>query len=94
MSPDESVLQFSNRILQLSATIKSMNVEISESEMAIALLNGLPEEYNVLISALDALDEDETELNSNSSSYESYRRSNVSLCVQNRPEKNPKLPLC
>ena len=39
-----------------------MNVEISGSEMAIALLNGLPEEYNALISALDAIDEDETKL--------------------------------
>ena len=62
MSPDESVLQFYNRIRQLSATLKSMNVETSESEMAMALLNGLPEEYNALISALDAIDEDETEL--------------------------------
>ena len=63
MSPDESVLQFSNRIRQLSSTLKSMNVIISESEMAMALLNGLPEEYNALISALDAIDEDETKLN-------------------------------
>ena len=28
----------------------------------MALLNGLPEEYNALISALDAIDEEETEL--------------------------------
>ena len=62
MSSDESVLQFSNRIRQLSSTLKSMNVAISESEMAMALLNGLPEEYNALISALDAIDEDETKL--------------------------------
>ena len=39
-----------------------MNVEISESEMAMAPLNGLPEEYNALVSALDAIDEDETKL--------------------------------
>ena len=63
MSTDESVLQFSNRIRQLSSTLKSMDVIISESEMAIALLNGLPEEYNALITALDAIDEDETKLN-------------------------------
>ena len=37
-----------------------MNVEISEREMAMALLDGLPEEYNALISALEAIDEDET----------------------------------
>ena len=31
--------------------------------MAMALLNGLPEEYNALISALDAIDGDESKLN-------------------------------
>jgi len=62
MSTDESVLRFANRIRQLAATLKSMGVEISESEMAMALLNGLPDEYNALISALDAIDENETEL--------------------------------
>ena len=41
MNTDESVLQFANRIRQLAATLKSMNVIISESEMAMALLNGL-----------------------------------------------------
>lgn len=59
---DESVLQFSNRVRQLASTLKSMNVDISESEMAMALLNGLPDEYNALISALDAIDEHETSL--------------------------------
>ena len=63
MGSQEAVLQFSNRIRQLSATLKSMNVEISNSEMAMALLNGLPEEHNALISALDAIDEDESKLN-------------------------------
>ena len=53
MPSDESVLQFSNRIRLLSATLKSIIVMISESEMAMALLNGLPEEYNALISVLD-----------------------------------------
>ena len=58
MFSGESVLQFSNRIRQLSATFKSMNVAISESEIAMALLNGLSEEYNPFISALDAIDVD------------------------------------
>ncbi len=61
-SENESILQFSNRIRYLASTLKSMNVSISGSEMAMALLNGLPEDYNALISALDAIDEDETEL--------------------------------
>ena len=62
MQDTESVLKFANRIQQLATALKSMNVTISESEIAMALLNGLPEEYNVLISALDAIDEDETKL--------------------------------
>ena len=62
MNTDESVLQFANRIRQLAATLKSMNVIISEGEMAMALLNGLPEEYYALIGALDAIDEVETKL--------------------------------
>ena len=62
MNNDESVLQFANRIRQLANTLKSMNVVISESEMAMALLNGLPEEDDALSSALDAIDEDETKL--------------------------------
>ena len=39
-----------------------MNVSISENEMAMALLNGLPDEYPSVISALDALDSEESEL--------------------------------
>ena len=58
----ESALQFSNRIRQLAATLKSMNVTIDESEMAMALLNGLPEAYDPLISALDAISGEEETL--------------------------------
>ncbi len=62
MQENESVLKFSNRIRQMAATLKSMGCLISNSEMAMALLNGLPDEYNALISALDAIDSDESEL--------------------------------
>ncbi len=62
MNSGESILQFCNRINHLAASLKSMNVQISESEKAMALLNGLPEEYNALITALDAVDEREGEL--------------------------------
>ena len=43
MSEGEIVLHYSNRIQQLAATLNSMNVEIDNSEMAMAMLNGLPE---------------------------------------------------
>ena len=51
----ETALQFSNRICQLAATLKSMDVTINSAEMAMALLSGLPEAYDPLISALDAI---------------------------------------
>ena len=59
---NESVLIFSNRIRHLASTLKSTSVEIAESEMAMELLNRLPEEYSSLISALDALGSEESEL--------------------------------
>ena len=62
LAETETVLPFSNRIQQLAAILKAMNVEISESEKAMVLLNGLPDKYNALISALDAIDDQETDL--------------------------------
>ncbi len=50
-----------NRIRQLASTLRSMGVEVDDKEMAMAVLNGLPERFNILISALDALgNENET----------------------------------
>ncbi len=61
-SETESVLKFANRIRLLAATLRTMNVMISESEMAMGLLNGIPDDYRALISTLDALDREENEL--------------------------------
>lgn len=58
----ESMLQFSNRIRQLASTLKSMQVYIPECEMAMTLLNGLPDEYSKIITALDAVDTSESDL--------------------------------
>ncbi len=63
MVENESVLKFANRIRQLAASLKAMNVDIPQSEKEMALVNGLPEEYNALISALDTVDDDEGEHN-------------------------------
>ena len=59
MNDGEKVLGFASRIRQLAATLKSMGVTIDDSEMAMALLNGLPDRFDGLISALDALGNDE-----------------------------------
>ncbi len=61
MREDENILAFTNGICQLASTLKSMGVEIDDKEMAMAVFNGLSERFNSLISALDALgNEDET----------------------------------
>ncbi len=61
MLADDRILAYTNRIRQLASTLKSMGVEIDDKEMAMAVLNGLPERFNNLISALDALgNENET----------------------------------
>ena len=59
MNDGEKVLSFAGRIRQLAATLKSMGVTIDDQEMAMALLNGLPDRFDGLISALDALDDND-----------------------------------
>ena len=92
MNTDESVLQFANRIRQLAATLKSMSVVISESEMAMALLNGLPEDYSALISALDAIDEDETKLKFEFIKSRIMQEEQRIRCAQNQRRKSPRPP--
>lgn len=62
LQENESVLQFSNRIIHMSMTLKSMNVNLDDAEMAMALLNGLPTKFDALISALDAIGTEEKSL--------------------------------
>ena len=60
MSDGEKVLEFASRVMQLAGTLKSMGTTVEDSEMAMALLNGLPDKFDGLISALDALGDDES----------------------------------
>eukprot|EP00171_Calliarthron_tuberculosum_P023184 IDg23184t1 len=55
MLDGEKILKYANRIRQLATTLKNMGVDIDDNEMAMALLNGLPDRFDSLISALDAL---------------------------------------
>ena len=59
MQNDEKVLTYINRVNQLAARLKSMNVDIDDKEMAMAVLNGLPARFESLIVALDALGNEE-----------------------------------
>ncbi len=64
MRGDDNILQFANHIQQLASTLKSMGVDMDDSERAMALLNGLPDQYDALISALDALGTEESVIHS------------------------------
>ena len=55
MQNNEKVLAYINRVKQLAARLKSMNVEIDDKEIAMAVLNGLPARFESLIVALEAL---------------------------------------
>ena len=50
----EDVFMFAFRVRYLDSTLESMRVQINDEEMAMALLNGLTERFDSLISALDA----------------------------------------
>ena len=63
MKETETVLQFSNRISLLSLRPKAMDVNIDEPEMAMALLNCLPDAFHPLIRAFDAIGTEDKTLN-------------------------------
>ena len=52
---DEKVPAYINRVKQLTARLKSMNVDSDDKEIGMAVLNGLPARFESLIVALDAL---------------------------------------
>ena len=59
MNDNEKARLFAARIRQLASTLKSMNVEVKNNEMAMVLLRGLPNRFNGIISTLDAIADDE-----------------------------------
>lgn len=48
-------MQFARRVPQLASRLKAMSVVVDDKEMAMAVLNGLPDRFHSLIVALDAL---------------------------------------
>lgn len=55
MRNDEGVLPYINRVRQIASVLESMGVSIDDKEMAMAVLNGLPERFQSIITALDAI---------------------------------------
>ena len=60
MKESESILPFANRIRHFAATLNLMNVANGNEEMAMTMLNGLPERFDPLIIALGALEDEKT----------------------------------
>eukprot|EP00171_Calliarthron_tuberculosum_P021821 IDg21821t1 len=55
MLDGEKFLKYAIRIRQLATTLKNMGIDIDDNEMAMALLNGLPDRFDSIISVMDAL---------------------------------------
>lgn len=55
MEEGEKVLTYVNRVQHLASVLKSMDLDVNDKEMAMAVLNGLPARFDGLIVALDAL---------------------------------------
>jgi gag-polypeptide of LTR copia-type len=58
MMEDEGMLTYINRVRQIAEELKSMDAKIDETEVAMAVLNGLPSMYDHLLVALDAIGDD------------------------------------
>lgn len=59
MRSGEKILPYINRVRQMACTLESMGVAIDEKEMAMAVLNGLPDRFQSIITALDAIGDDD-----------------------------------
>jgi gag-polypeptide of LTR copia-type len=63
MEEDENMLGYINRVRHIADELKSMDCVVGDEEVVMAILNGLPSEYDHLIVALDAMGGDgETKL--------------------------------
>eukprot|EP00171_Calliarthron_tuberculosum_P002104 IDg2104t1 len=56
MQPGEKMLVYINYVRQMAATLQSMEVEIYDKEMAIAVLDGFPPRFCTIVTALDAIE--------------------------------------
>lgn len=54
------MLSFITRICHFSSILKSVDVHIKDSEIAMTVLNGLPPSFDYIITALDAIGNDAT----------------------------------
>lgn len=55
MGDDERVLVYINRVRQLAADLKSMDVAVEDEDVAMSILSGLSERFEPLIVAIDTM---------------------------------------
>eukprot|EP00171_Calliarthron_tuberculosum_P010547 IDg10547t1 len=55
MLANENILVYINHVRQMASVLESIGVLIDDKELAMAVLNGLPEHYQPIITALDAI---------------------------------------
>jgi len=60
MNDSEKAMAFISRIRQLASDCKAMDVDISDQDMAMTVLCGLPQKFEHLIVAIDAAADDDT----------------------------------
>ena len=60
MAASEKAIAFISRVRQLAADCKAMGVEIDDKDIAMTVLCGLPDKYEHLIVAIDAVADDDT----------------------------------
>ena len=58
MKESDKILDFAARIRHHSSVLKSMGTTVNDQDMAMTFLSGLPDRFDVLISALDAISDD------------------------------------
>ncbi len=59
MKEGEKMLVHNNRVRQMASVLQSMGVVIDDKEMAMAVLNGQPPRYGTIVTALDAIGNDD-----------------------------------
>lgn len=49
------MLVYMNRVQKMAAALESIVIDIDDKELAISILNGLPDRFQTIITAFDAI---------------------------------------
>ena len=62
LQDDQNMQEYISAVLRLVEQLRGVGEEVSDQQVAMLLLCGLPDEFETLITALEARDEDELTL--------------------------------